>query len=253
MDYAKKRIFIGLITLSLIIILLGFLIAYYLIVSESGVFQKALLIVVGVVILLAVLIYGLGLLGLIYNLLKKNPLPLIENMLVRSSGFLLPVAIYVGRMFSIDKDIIKKSFIAVNNQLVRNKSIILHPSEVLLLLPHCLQRSDCSRKITLNIDNCARCGKCLIDSLFKLAEDYEVKINIVTGGTMARKVIEEMKPKAVVAVACERDLSSGIQDSMVPVLGILNIRPEGPCLNTRVDLEKVEEAINYFVNYKHAL
>lgn len=251
MDYAKKRIFIGLITISLIIILVGMLFAYYLIISELGIFQKILLVIIGAIVISALLIYGLGLLGLIYNLIKKNPIPLIENILVRSSGFLLPIAIYVGRMFGVDKDTIKKSFIAVNNQLVINKSIFLHPSEVLLLLPHCLQRSDCRHKITLKIDNCARCGKCIIDSLYKLAEDYGLKVNIVTGGTMARKIIKEMKPKAVVAVACERDLSSGIQDSAVSVLGILNIRPEGPCLNTTVDLEKIEDAVNYFINYEH--
>jgi hypothetical protein len=30
----------------------------------------------------------------------------------------------------------------------------------------------------------------------------------------------------------------------MPVLGIPNERPFGPCLNTRVDLKKVEEALD---------
>ena len=29
-------------------------------------------------------------------------------------------------------------------------------------------------------------------------------------------------------------------------MGILNIRPEGPCKNTKVDLDKVTEAIHFF-------
>ena len=50
------------------------------------------------------------------------------------------------------------------------------------------------------------------------------------------------------AIACERDLTSGIQEvAEIPVIGIINERPEGPCCNTRVDLNKVEEAIRYFI------
>ena len=52
---------------------------------------------------------------------------------------------------------------------------------------------------------------------------------------------------AIIAIACDRDLASGIQDaSPLPVLGVLNERPCGPCFNTRVNLQDVEEAINFF-------
>jgi len=45
-------------------------------------------------------------------------------------------------------------------------------------------------------------------------------------------------------VACEGDLTSGIRDCYpLPVLGVLNDRPFGPCYNTSVDLERIEEAI----------
>jgi hypothetical protein len=43
-----------------------------------------------------------------------------------------------------------------------------------------------------------------------------------------------------VAVACERDLVSGIRDAWpLPVIGLINERPEGPCVNTRVDVAGV--------------
>ncbi|MBC7075448.1 MAG: DUF116 domain-containing protein, partial [Syntrophomonadaceae bacterium] len=51
-------------------------------------------------------------------------------------------------------------------------------------------------------------------------------------------------PRGVVAVACERDLSAGIHDmGVLPVIGVLNCRPNGPCINTDVDVEAVEEAL----------
>ncbi|MGI6559076.1 MAG: DUF116 domain-containing protein [Limnochordia bacterium] len=44
-----------------------------------------------------------------------------------------------------------------------------------------------------------------------------------TGGTRARQLVKELKPKGVVAIACERDLASGIQDTRpLKVLGVTN-------------------------------
>ena len=67
---------------------------------------------------------------------------------------------------------------------------------------------------------------------------------VATGGTLARQLVAKARPKAIIAVACERDLTSGIQDVFpIPVIGIFNERPFGPCFNTRVDIDRVEEAI----------
>ena len=66
-----------------------------------------------------------------------------------------------------------------------------------------------------------------------------------------KKIIIENKPKAVIAVACERDLTSGIQDMKhIPVLGIFNKRPNGPCVDTFIDIHEVEDAINFLTNKK---
>ena len=81
-----------------------------------------------------------------------------------------------------------------------------------------------------------------------LSHKYGIHLAVATGGTLARQVVKAIRPKAIVAVACERDLTSGIQDVFpLPVLGVLNERPNGPCFNTRVDIAKVEEAIKIFL------
>jgi hypothetical protein len=75
-----------------------------------------------------------------------------------------------------------------------------------------------------------------------------LKIAVATGGTLARRIVLENRPDAIVAVACELDLTAGIQDTYpIPVIGILNERPNGPCINTKADLEKVRRAITDFV------
>jgi hypothetical protein len=157
---------------------------------------------------------------------------------------LLPVIEAIGAFFGIHKDRIRQSFVAMNNSLVLSQRYRLKSDRILILLPHCLQLFDCEIKVTGDIHKCVRCGRCDIKGLADLARKYDVEISVATGGTLARKVIIEKRPKLVVAVACERDLTSGIKDCYpLPVLGILNDRPFGPCFNTSVDVNKIDEAL----------
>jgi hypothetical protein len=84
--------------------------------------------------------------------------------------------------------------------------------------------------------------------LVVLSHKYHVPISVATGGTLARRIVVEKKPEVIIGVACERDLTSGIQDSYpIPVFGILNHRPFGPCYDTDVDLGLVERGIITFL------
>jgi hypothetical protein len=158
--------------------------------------------------------------------------------------FLLPVIEFIGKLAGIPRDTIRQSFIAMNNSLVLSQRVRLKPDRIMILLPHCLQLTDCDIKVTGDINKCIRCGRCPIAGLSELAEKYRIDISVVTGGTLARKVIREKRPKLVVAVACEGDLTSGIRDCYpLPVLGVLNERPFGPCVNTTVDTLKIDEAL----------
>ncbi len=159
--------------------------------------------------------------------------------------FLLPVIEFVGRLLGIDKDKIRQSFIAMNNSLVISQRQKVRPDRVLVLLPHCIQLFDCEIKVTGDINKCVLCGRCNIKGLVEISRKYNIAISVATGGTLARKVIVEKRPKLVLAVACERDLTSGIKDCYpLPVIGILNERPFGPCFNTIVDVAKIDQALS---------
>jgi Uncharacterized conserved protein len=97
--------------------------------------------------------------------------------------------------------------VTLNNLIVMRDNI--NVNKILVLLPHCIQNSKCDVRLTFDVFKCRRCGQCKIKDLIELAEKYGVSIAIATGGTIARKVVKEVKPDAIVAVACERDLSSG--------------------------------------------
>ena len=147
----------------------------------------------------------------------------------------------------------RNSFIKVNNELVLGEGQNYRPQEILLLLPHCLQSSTCSVRLTYDINNCKRCGLCPVAGLLALSEAYGVHMAIATGGTIARRIVVQKRPKLILAVACERDLSSGIQDTYpLPVFGVLNDRPHGPCLDTQVALEHLEGALRHFLQAETA-
>lgn len=162
--------------------------------------------------------------------------------------FLFPLLIVVGKCLGISEEKIRRSFVSINNRLVIAETRKVKPEELLLLLPHCLQNHECDVRITGDIKNCKKCGKCKMKDLVALSDKYNVHVAVATGGTLARKIVVENKSEVIIGVACERDLTSGIQDSFpIPVLGILNQRPFGPCYDTDVDLELVEKGITTFL------
>ncbi len=155
---------------------------------------------------------------------------------------------YLSYIFDFSKDDIRKIYIKLNNSYIYKNKYNIDNKDILVLIPHCIQKNSCKLKVTSSINNCKSCGICNVSDLLKLNEKFGVEVFIATGGTLARKKIIEKRPKAVVAVACERDLTSGIQDiKNIPVLGVFNKRPNGPCFDTKIDIKEVEDAIIFLI------
>ena len=202
-------------------------------------------------ILAAVVFYSVGgVITLLLTVTKKKNFFFDKRLRAVVIKLIFPLLVVVGKLVGISADEVRRSFIAVNNELVMAEAKKVKPEKLLILLPHCLQNHECGVRIIWDIKKCKRCGRCKIKYLLELAEQYNVPIAVATGGTLARKVVKEVRPDAIVAVACERDLSSGIQDVYpIPVFGILNKRPNGPCFDTDVDLDMVERGIKLFLGY----
>jgi uncharacterized protein len=201
-------------------------------------------------LILAVFVFLMffGGLLLVFTILRGKDILFSQKLRGIVAKVLFPFMILMGRLVGVSKERVQQSFVELNNHLVRSNNHRSRPDKLLILLPHCIQDFDCQIKITGNIKNCKRCGKCEIKDLVELSEQYQVKISVATGGTLARRIIVENRPEAIVAVACELDLTGGIQDTYpIPVIGILNERPNGPCINTKVDIQKVKNAVLDFL------
>lgn len=240
----KKRLFLALFGLGLALTVgLAYSLGNVLF-HGGGAISRWVVLLTEVGLWLVIPVLALGLLGLVLGLVSNKPWPFVRQAGRVMADLLLPVVLTLGRLLRIPQDWIQASFIEVNNYLVRLSGRRFAADRVMILLPHCLQSHTCTRKITTDIRNCRRCGLCVIGDLQHLAEEYGAAVAVATGGTAARRRLEELRPRAVVAVACERDLASGIQDTgSLCVIGVPNLRPHGPCVDTTVELERVRQAL----------
>lgn len=142
---------------------------------------------------------------------------------------------------------ILKEILELNNKYVlKNKK---DTKKILILLPRCLQYFNCENNIISSIENCRLCGRCKIKNIIGFKEKYNVDIKVASGGELAKLFVEQSNPDFIIAVACEPELILGIKEvSPYRVLAITNIIKEKPCINTDVEIDKIEEFLKILVD-----
>jgi len=128
------------------------------------------------------------------------------------------------------RDWVENAAVKVYNSLAVMRGRKVGQGELLVLIPRCLSRDT-------------------LDGVLGVAGRYGVPVFVATRGQLARRVIRERRPRAVVAVACERDMVSGLHDvaGKIPVLGLTMTLPSGPCKDASVDLGQLEEWVRAYV------
>jgi hypothetical protein len=128
------------------------------------------------------------------------------------------------------RDWVENAAVKVYNGLALLRGRKVGKGELLLLIPRCLSKET-------------------LDGVLGIAGKYGVPVFVATRGQLARRVIRERRPRAVVAVACERDMVSGLHDvaGKIPVLGLTMTLPAGPCKDARLNLGQLEEWVRAYV------
>jgi uncharacterized protein len=135
----------------------------------------------------------------------------------------------IARAFG-KRDWVEHAAIDVYNTLAERRGRKLGKGELLVLIPRCLSKQ-------------------ALDGVLEIAGRYEVPVFVATRGQLARRVIRERRPRAVVAVACERDMMTGLRDvaGKLPVLGLTMQLPNGPCRDAVIDLGQMEHWVRGLV------
>ena len=128
------------------------------------------------------------------------------------------------------RDWVEHAAIDVYNGLAARRKRTVGKGELLVLIPRCLSKQ-------------------ALDGVLAIAGRYEVPVFVATRGQLARRVIRERRPRAVVAVACERDMTTGLRDDAgkLPVLGLTMSLPNGPCRDAVLDLSVMERWVKSWV------
>jgi len=178
---------------------------------------------------------GLGLASLYLIVLAasfyggRNLLP--ERLMERGPYLqLMNYASLIARVFG-KRDWVEHAAIDVYNTLAERRGRRVGKGELLVLIPRCLSKQ-------------------ALDGVLEIAGRYEVPVFVATRGQLARRVIRERRPRAVVAVACERDMMTGLRDvaGKLPVLGLTMQLPNGPCRDASIDLDQMEKWVQGLVS-----
>ncbi|MFH1415133.1 MAG: DUF116 domain-containing protein [Elusimicrobiota bacterium] len=187
-----------------------------------------------------IILLVLGLLGIsiVTGSYRYFPLPgALKRTLLFS--LMLRISLLSGRIFGIDPETVMQYFIDYNNRMEKGRT-----GSVLLLLPNCIQNSECNKDLLSDISNCAACGRCQVGEILELIGSKDIKVILVGGGRLAMQKVKETAAGIVIAVACETELVDGIRAVVnSPVWAVNNLRPEGPCRNTKVNIEELKSYI----------
>ena len=144
--------------------------------------------------------------------------------------YVMSLTSYLSRLLG-RRDWAEHAAIDVYNALAERRRRSVGKGELLVLIPRCLSKQ-------------------ALDGVLAIAGRYEVPVFVATRGQLARRVIRERRPRAVVAVACERDMTTGLRDvaGKLPVLGLTMRLPNGPCRDAMVDLDVMERWVRSWVS-----
>jgi hypothetical protein len=160
-----------------------------------------------------------------------GPVVLLPERLAERGPFLALMrwTSQVARRFGV-RDWVEHAAVEVYNALAARRGRKVGKGELLVLIPRCLSKE-------------------ALDGILGVAGRYDVPVFVATRGQLARRAIRERRPRAVVAVACERDMVSGLHDvaAKVPVLGLTMRLPQGPCKDASVDVAQFETWVRSFV------
>jgi hypothetical protein len=123
-------------------------------------------------------------------------------------------------------------------------------AERLILVPQCLRSTTACRAEERKHEYvCAQCGGCKIGEISRRAGDLGyTDVKILKGGSALTRLLEEIRPKAVLGIACSGEGLIGIlacERAGVPVICVPLLK-DG-CADTDVDLSDVAGVLEVIV------
>ncbi len=144
---------------------------------------------------------------------------------------------YIG----VKPENIDSLYVELKNSLYRDMFRRISPKHKAVFLPQCLRNSrTCKAVLGPAGWMCMKCSghkTCKVFKIKERAESLGYSVFVVPGGSMVFKIIEKHKPKAVLGVACLKELVMAAEELSIPIQEI-QLSRDG-CVNTDVNLREV--------------
>jgi hypothetical protein len=135
---------------------------------------------------------------------------------------------------------------AHTNKAMETKYRSVPMNKRLALVPHCLRNHEvCKAKDFGSYYICVECGKCKIAGISKKCKHLGYQgLYILKGGRTVEKLIEEHKPEAIAAIACQFEGAQGVElcKKHKVTVQFIPLSKDG-CVNTDVSLAEVFETL----------
>ena len=162
------------------------------------------------------------------------------------SGVALQKLEHVATKMGVEETELLQLYVETKNRSLLKNFAATPYKERIIFLPQCLRAKDCPAELGKYGYECQECGRCNIKTIKQTTEKLGYKGTfILPGGSLAQKILLELKPKASLGVACSKELILG--SFLCEKLGVIGqgvaLLRDG-CINTIVDMKGLKKALN---------
>jgi len=165
---------------------------------------------------------------------------------LKFSGIAIQKLEQLAARMGVDEKDLFQLYVKTKNSASRDKFASIHYSERILLLPQCLRSRECPAELGEYGYECQECGKCNLKEQIHIAKTLGYKGTfILPGGSIAKKILLKVKPKACLGVACFKELVLGsflCEKRGIVAQGVALLR-DG-CVNTLVDWKSLNDTLH---------
>jgi hypothetical protein len=145
------------------------------------------------------------------------------------------------RLIGLKPDNVERLYIDFKNDYHKERFHGAEPEQKILFLPQCLRKTGCKATLDENGYHCANCSaECKVSAIKAHAENLGYKVFVCPGGSMIAKIIVKYRPKAVLGVACIKEIvmaAEELEQRRIPYQAV-ELLKDG-CVSTDVDVEHV--------------
>jgi len=154
---------------------------------------------------------------------------------------------FVAKKLGLREKWINYTHIEIRNKANETNYINSQFNERVIFLPHCMRNLEkCKAKYNEDGLQCLNCGACKLGELTRMGKEKGYKAVIICpGGSMVKKKIEQLKPKAILGIACFDEAQMAFDALKGTDIGVQAVLlSKAGCINTDVDLEEFREKLD---------